>query len=66
VHRHPSHALTFVWLAQQSSSTVAPAEQHRRKVDGFEFLAKVITGARFRDGIEVRDDSTAQTDLVAA
>jgi hypothetical protein len=53
-------------LAQQSSSTVAPAEQHRRKVDGFEFLAKVITGARFRDGIEVRDDSTAQTDLVAA
>lgn len=42
------------------------AEQHWRKLNGFEYLAKVITGVRFRDGIEVRDDSTAQTDLVAA
>jgi putative transposase len=42
------------------------AEQHWRKLNGFEFLAKVITGVRFRDGIEVRDDSSAQTDLVAA
>ena len=42
------------------------AEQHWRKLNGFEFLAKVITGVRFRDGIEVRDDSPAQTDLVAA
>jgi transposase-like protein len=42
------------------------AEQHWRKLNGFEFLAKVITGARFRDGIEARDDATAQTDLVAA
>jgi transposase-like protein len=42
------------------------AEQHWRKLNGFEFLAKVITGVRFRDGIEVRDDSTAQADPVAA
>lgn len=42
------------------------AEQHWRKLNGFEFLAKIITGVRFRDGIEVRDDSSAQTDLVAA
>lgn len=42
------------------------AEQHWRKLNGFEYLAKVITGVRFRDGIEVRDDSTAQTNLVAA
>ena len=42
------------------------AEQHWRKLNGFEYLAKVITGVRFRDGIEVRDDSTAQTDLVTA
>jgi transposase-like protein len=42
------------------------AEQHWRKLNGFEFLAKVITGVRFRDGIEVRDDATAQTNLVAA
>jgi hypothetical protein len=38
------------------------AEQHWRKLNGFEFLAKVITGVRFRDGIEVRDNSIAQTD----
>jgi transposase-like protein len=42
------------------------AEQHWRKLNGFEFLAKVITGVRFRDGIEVRDNSIAQTDPVAA
>lgn len=42
------------------------AEQHWRKLNGFEFLAKVITGVRFRDGIEVRDDSTAQANPVAA
>lgn len=42
------------------------AEQHWRTLNGFEFLAKIITGVRFRDGIEVRDDSTAQTNLVAA
>lgn len=42
------------------------AEQHWRKLNGFEYLAKVITGVRFRDGIEVRDNSPAQTNLVAA
>jgi len=33
------------------------AEQHWRKLNGFNYLAKVITGVRFRDGIEVRDNS---------
>jgi len=42
------------------------AEKHWRKLNGFEFLAKIITGVRFRDGIEVRDDVIAQPDLVAA
>jgi hypothetical protein len=42
------------------------AEQHWRKLNGFEYLAKVITGVRFRDGIEVRDNSPAQTNQVAA
>lgn len=42
------------------------AEQHWQKLNGFEFLAKVITGVRFRDGIEVRDNAPAQTRLVAA
>jgi transposase-like protein len=42
------------------------AEQHWRKLNGFEFLAKVITGVRFRDGIEISDDATAQSNLVAA
>lgn len=42
------------------------AEAHWRRLNGFAWLAKVITGVRFRDGIEVRDDSTAQTDSAAA
>lgn len=42
------------------------AEQHWRRLNGFEFLAKLITGVRFQDGIEVRDHSTAQTSSVAA
>ena len=42
------------------------AEQHWRKLNGFEYLAKVITGVRFRDGIEVCEDSAAQSNLVAA
>lgn len=42
------------------------AEQHWRKLNGFEFLAKIITAVRFRDGMEVCDDSTAQADSVAA
>ncbi|MHB8742106.1 MAG: IS256 family transposase [Sulfuricaulis sp.] len=42
------------------------AEQHWRKFNGFAYLAKVITGVRFRDGVEVCDDSTAQSNLVAA
>lgn len=42
------------------------AEKHWRKLNGFEYLAKVITGVRFRDGIEVREDSPAQANSVAA
>ena len=30
------------------------AEQHWRKLRGFRWLAKVIRGVKFRDGIEVR------------
>jgi len=42
------------------------AERTWRKLNGFEFLAKVITGVRFHDGIEVREDSAARTHSVAA
>ncbi|WP_240127163.1 IS256 family transposase [Thermomonas alba] len=42
------------------------AETHWRKLNGFAWLAKVITGVRFRDGVEVRDDATAQTHSAAA
>jgi transposase-like protein len=42
------------------------AERTWRKLNGFEFLAKVITGVRFHDGIEVREDSAARTNSVAA
>jgi hypothetical protein len=31
------------------------AEENRRRLRGFNYLAKVITGIRFRDGIEVTD-----------
>jgi hypothetical protein len=30
------------------------AEQHWRRLRGFEWLAKVIRGVKFRDGVEVR------------
>lgn len=42
------------------------AEQHWRKLNGFEYLAKVINGVRFQDGIEVRENSPAQNNQVAA
>jgi transposase-like protein len=42
------------------------AQQRWRKLNGFEFLTKVLDGVRFRDGAEVRDDSAAQTNLAAA
>jgi len=37
------------------------AEQNWRKLRGFDYLAKVITGVKFKDGIE-----TTQTDQIAA
>jgi hypothetical protein len=42
------------------------AEGHWRKLNGFACLAKVITGVRFADGVEVRDDSPAQAISAAA
>ncbi len=37
------------------------AEQNWRKLRGFDYLAKVITGVKFKDGIE-----TTQSDQIAA
>ena len=37
------------------------AEQKWRRLRGFDYLAKVITGIKFEDGIEVKE-----TDQVAA
>jgi putative transposase len=37
------------------------AEQNWRKLRGFDYLAKVITGVKFKDGIE-----TTETDQIAA
>jgi putative transposase len=37
------------------------AEQGWRRLRGFEWLAKVIRGAKFRDGVEVRADKRAST-----
>ncbi|MEH6361609.1 MAG: IS256 family transposase, partial [Amylibacter sp.] len=37
------------------------AEQNWRRLRGFDYLAKVITGVKFKDGIE-----TTQTDQIAA
>lgn len=45
---------------------VKVAEAHWRKLNGFESLAKIITGVRFTDGIEVRDDQPALTIPTAA
>lgn len=42
------------------------AEGHWRKLNGFAFLAKVITGVRFVDGVELRNDSPAQAISAAA
>jgi hypothetical protein len=42
------------------------AEGHWRKLNGFAHLAKVITGVRFADGVELRDDSPAQAISAAA
>ncbi len=35
------------------------AQQHWRRLRGFEWLAKVIRGVKFKDGIEVRSDQRA-------
>jgi putative transposase len=35
------------------------AEKHWRRLRGFDYLAKVITGVRFKDGIEVTADNQA-------
>ncbi|MCY4426924.1 MAG: IS256 family transposase, partial [Halieaceae bacterium] len=40
------------------------AEQNWRKLRGFDYLAKVIEGVQFRDGIEVKESETK--DPVAA
>jgi len=45
---------------------VQAAERHWRKLNGFAYLAKVIDGVHFHDGIEVRDDVSAQTHSAAA
>jgi len=45
---------------------VQAAERHWRKLNGFAYLAKVIDGVHFHDGIEVRDDVPAQTHSAAA
>jgi transposase-like protein len=45
---------------------ITVAEAHWRKLNGFEYLAKVITGVRFAAGFEVRDDQPAQTTPAAA
>jgi putative transposase len=37
------------------------AEQNWRKLRGFDYLAKVITGVKFKDGIEI-----TQNDQIAA
>jgi hypothetical protein len=37
------------------------AEQNWRRLRGFDYLAKVITGVKFKDGIE-----TTQNDQIAA
>lgn len=42
------------------------AQSGWRRLNGFEFLTKLVAGVRFRDGIEVRDDGAAQTNSVAA
>ena len=45
------------------------AEKNWRKINGFDFLAKVITGVKFRDGIEETTEKTAEVttdDQVAA
>jgi len=38
---------------------ILSAEQHWRKLRGFEWLAKVIRGVQFRDGVEVRSEKRA-------
>jgi putative transposase len=35
------------------------AEQNWRKLRGFDYLAKVITGVTFKDGIETKPDQIA-------
>ncbi|MGH8110752.1 MAG: IS256 family transposase [Rhodanobacteraceae bacterium] len=45
---------------------VKVAERHWRKLNGFHYLAKIIDGVRFRDGVEVCEDATIQTDSAAA
>lgn len=45
---------------------VQAAERHWRKLNGFAYLAKILDGVRFHDGIEVRDDLSTQTNSVAA
>ena len=35
------------------------AENNWRKLNGFEFLGKVITGVKFKNGIEVKSDNQA-------
>ena len=36
------------------------AEQNWRKLRGFDYLAKVIEGVQFRDGIEVKESETKE------
>ena len=35
------------------------AENHWRKLNGFDFLGKVITGVKFKNGIEMKSDNQA-------
>lgn len=42
------------------------AEQHWRRLRGFNYLAKVVTGVKFKDGIEQSDDAGSDRSSVAA
>ena len=37
------------------------AQQNWRRQQGFKYLAKVITGVKFRDGIEVKESDQVAT-----
>lgn len=45
---------------------IQAAEKRWRKIDGFEYIAKIITGTRFQDGIEISHTPPNPTQSLAA